>query len=118
MQAELQQEDIDIYATEGSRQKPDEYAQGVKVGWTAPAKWWNWLWNRLTGMLTQHKSDMEAIHTEAVNILNEVGYNPSSASSHQVSKSINKVAIEEVENVVEEPYVEGHKVIIPLGGLN
>lgn len=47
----------------------DNYAVGVKPGWTAPAGWWNWLFNAITKVIGQAKSDDEALIAEINNVL-------------------------------------------------
>lgn len=47
----------------------DYYAQGVKPGFSAPAKWWNWLFNALTKRVGEERSDLTVLITELKNVL-------------------------------------------------
>lgn len=130
MNTVLTQEDIDIFGSdpETIKEKPGttDYANGVEVQYTAPAKWWNWLWNALTSFLTHHKSDNQSMLTEEVNLLSSAGFTPSSSDGHQITKSFRKLAedyaeeydeetieVDGVERPVNKPYVTGGTIVLP-----
>ena len=134
MVGELSQEDIDIYSADaaGEKEIPGSpyYTDGVDVGYTAPAKWWNWFWNKITTFLTNSKSDKNALLTEAKNLLSAASIAPSAAATHQLSDATDKVSYgvcvayhdaeitEEIDGVmvthkVNQPYVVGYTLYIP-----
>lgn len=60
--------DIDVYSKESTViERPESYNIGVKVGWTAPAKWWNWLFNACTMRLKELFNTTTSIHNEIKN---------------------------------------------------
>ena len=60
--------DIDVYSKDSTViERPESYAQGVKVGWTAPAKWWNWLFKNVTERLKDIFVTTTSIHNEIKN---------------------------------------------------
>lgn len=60
--------DIDVYSKESTViERPEPYNIGVKVGWTAPAKWWNWLFNACTSRLKELFNTTTSIHNEIKN---------------------------------------------------
>lgn len=60
--------DIDVYSKESTViERPESYNIGVKVGWTAPAKWWNWLFNACTSRLKELFNTTTSIHNEIKN---------------------------------------------------
>ncbi len=106
------------------------YADGVDVGYTAPAKWWNWLWNHISAWLKDSKADKTNMQSEMLNVLSEASITPSSTEEHQLSKAIDKVCYdttedydeeeitEEIDGVmvthkVNQPYVVGYTLHIP-----
>ena len=116
----------------GVKERPSNgyYAGGVDVGYTAPAKWWNWLWNHLSAWLRDSKADKEAVRAELLSTLSAGDITPDSADTHQLSKAIDSIAYgiaEDYDNetVTEEiggvmithpknrPYVVGHTVYYP-----
>ena len=130
MNTTLTQEAITVFSTDpaATKEKPSDalYASGVEVQYTAPAKWWNWLWNALTSWLTNHKADNQSIITEETNLLSSANILPDSTNSHQLGKSfhdISEVYAEEydeetvedggVERFVNKPYVSGMTIVLP-----
>lgn len=120
------QEDIDEYAYSpySDKEQPPSpyYENGVEVGYTAPGKWWNWLWNKLTSILTQAKADRISMFTEIGNVLSSASIAPVSSETHQLSKSVDTVCFnttdayenaEEGGHKVNQPYVIGHTLYIP-----
>ena len=128
------QEDINIFSSDptGTKEKPGNpyYQDGVDVGYTAPAKWWNWLWNKITSILTAHKADWNSMTSEMANTLSAASITPDSSDTHQLSKAVNQIAYNtcddydneevtetiggvEVMHKVNQPYVVGHTLYIP-----
>lgn len=134
MQPSISQQDITVFSTDpsGVKEQPgaQDYANGVDVGYTAPAKWWNWLWNKLTSWCTASKTDRTNMHTELLNTLSEAGIAPSATSTEQLSRSVNiieraecgdydtKEETEEIEGStatvrVNQPHVVGFTLFLP-----
>lgn len=118
MRANITQEDIDIYASDPQAVKlsPDQtnYSLGVKVNWTAPAKWWNWLWNRMTSIMHAHISDTEAIRSEMTSVLAEAGLTPADGTKRQLSNSMNAVMFDTYKELDNLPHVQDHKIYLPM----
>ena len=98
------------------------YSNGVEVRFTAPAKWWNWLWNKISKWLLDSKADKTAMETEMLNTLAGVGITADSSDSHQLSRAVDKAAFntcrtydndEENGHKVNQPYVIGTTLYIP-----
>lgn len=126
MQAAITQQDITVYSSDptGTKEVPPNpyYANGVEVGYTAPGKWWNWLWNKLTSILTQAKADRVNMFTEVSNVLSSASIAPVSSETHQLSKSVDTVCYDTTEaydnaeedgHKANQPYVIGHTLYIP-----
>lgn len=128
------QEDINIFSSDpaGVKERPGNpyYQDGVDVGYTAPAKWWNWLWNKITSILTAHKADWNSMTSEMANTLSVASITPDSSDTHQLSKAVNQIAYDtcddydneevtetiggvEVTHKKNQPYVVGHTLYIP-----
>ena len=128
------QEDIAIFSSDpaGVKERPgsSNYQNGVDVGYTAPAKWWNWLWNKITSILTAHKADWNSMTSEMANTLSAASITPDSSDTHQLSKAVNQIAYDtcddydneevtetiggvEVTHKKNQPYVVGHTLYIP-----
>ncbi len=104
--------------------KPENpyYQDGVDVGYTAPAKWWNWLWNHISAWFASSKTDKNAIHTELLNVLSTAAITPADEKTNQLSKAIDTIGYaacvtydnaEEDGHKVNQPYVVGHTLYIP-----
>lgn len=130
MNTVLTQEAITVFGSDPSttKEKPGDtsYADGVEVQYTAPAKWWNWLWNALTSWLTNHKADNQSMITEEANLLSSAGITPDSSNSHQISQSFHDISKDYaedydelttedggVERPVNKPYVSGMTIVLP-----
>lgn len=134
MHSTLEQQDIDVFSTDptGVKERPDgtHYTDGVDIGYTAPAKWWNWFWNHITTWFGASKTDKTAMLSEELNVLSEASILPNSAYPRQMSTSVNTIAsevcdeydskeiTEEIDGVmvthkVNQPYVIGHTLYIP-----
>jgi hypothetical protein len=128
------QEDIAIFSSDpsGVKERPgnSNYQNGVDVGYTAPAKWWNWLWNKITSILTSHKADWNSITTEMANTLSAASVTPDATDEHQLTKAVNQISYgvsedydnEEITETIggvevthkkNQPYVVGFTVYIP-----
>ena len=62
MNTSFTQEAIGIFASDPAAIKESpgaEYDNGVKVQYTAPGKWWNWLWNKITAWFNASLSDKQ-----------------------------------------------------------
>ena len=79
-------ENIAEYAKNATAiEEPAEYSTGVKVGWTAPAKWWNWLMNAFSKRLGETYETVKSIHEE---IKNAIGGTLDEASNTQLKNAI------------------------------
>ena len=90
MHGELTQEQLEVYATNATAiDKPQgtNYTQGVKVGRTIPAKWWNWLFNALTRCLNSVYTDSLRVFTEVKNTITLAGLTPSSSDNTQMAQA-------------------------------
>lgn len=86
----LSQQQIDIYATNATaidQPQGTNYTQGVKVGRTIPAKWWNWLFNAVTSALKKQYNDAIRILAELKNVVITAGLTPSASSTTQLSQA-------------------------------
>lgn len=139
MNLTLSQEDIDIYAT--SDQAPKEipgspyYRDGVEVGFKAPAKWFNWMFNKITTLLTELKADKHSINTELGYTISSASITADASNTHQLSKAVDVKSLDVVVGYVEEevteevegqtvthlknrPFVVGSKLFLPDTELN
>ena len=91
------------------------YQDGVDVGYTAPAKWWNWLWNHISAWLAASKKDREDVHLELQNLLWGAHITPSSSDNHQVSKAVDKGCYRICDSYDGNnvPVVRGYTLYIP-----
>ena len=81
--------DIDVYSKDTTViERPESYNIGVKVGWTAPAKWWNWLFNACTIRLKELFNTTTSIHNE---IKNAVGGTLDPESDTQLKDKLEKM---------------------------
>ena len=99
----LSQETITEYASEAQTiQEPTgtDYTQGVRVGKTVPAKWWNWLFRGATRRLGQAKTDAQNMLTEMQNVVTDAGFTLSASDSHQMSKSVVKDADTQIDKYI------------------
>lgn len=129
MDTSFAQEAIGIFASDpaATKESPgDEYSNGVKVQFTAPAKWWNWLWNKITAWFNTSLTDKQDIEDEVVNLLSDAGFVPDASNDHQITESVNAIAYRYAETYDEEvtttegttrpvnrPYVSGTTIVLP-----
>lgn len=91
MKPTLDEQDIAVYASDAQTiQEPygSDYSQGVRVGRTIPAKWWNWLFRAVTSRLHQGYNDITSMFSELKNLILSAGLTPSSEDNTQVIQSI------------------------------
>ena len=82
-------ENITEYAKNATAiEEPSEYSTGVKVGWTAPAKWWNWLMNAFSRRLGETYETVKSIHEE---IKNAVGGTLDENSNTQLKNTLDSL---------------------------
>lgn len=134
MQNAVTQDNIDIFSSDsaGVKEQPSNpyYQNGVEVGYTAPGKWWNWLWNKITSFLSASKADRVSMLTELKNVLVSASITPASTENGQLAKAVDTVCYnateaydnEEITEVIDgvqvthkinQPYVEGYTLYIP-----
>lgn len=130
----LSQESINIFSSDpaGVKERPTNgyYASGVDVGYTAPAKWWNWLWNKLTTFFTASRADRESVLNEIKSVLSSASIAVDPTDNTQLSKATKVVCYQreeayDNETITEEiggvtvthpknrPYVVGYTVYYP-----
>ena len=100
----LTQETITPYASDAqTTQEPQgtDYTQGVKVGRTVPAKWWNWLFNAGTKRLAQSKNDAQDMLTEMQNVITDAGIALDGSDSTQLSQAVTTKADEQIDKFIE-----------------
>lgn len=88
----LSQETINQYATDAqSIDQPlgTDWTQGVTVGKTIPAKWWNWLFSAVTKRLGQAKTDTNSILTELKNTVTGAGLTIDPTDNTQLKQAVN-----------------------------
>lgn len=105
MITQLTQENITEYASEAQTiQEPTgtDYTQGVRVGKTIPAKWWNWLFKGATRRLGQSRADAQSMLTELQNAVTDAGIALDASDSHQLSKAVLADAYAQVDKYVED----------------
>lgn len=89
---------VPVYARADSavREKPSTsyYREGVKPRFTAPAKWWNWLFYTICTCLVAGLDDKKSISTEMTGVLDAAGLTPSNSDRNdtQYAQSITIVA--------------------------
>lgn len=87
----LSQETITEYASGAQTiQEPTgtDYTQGVRVGKTIPAKWWNWLFSAVTKRVVQSRTDANNMLTELKNVVTDAGLTPSASDDTQLEKAV------------------------------
>lgn len=134
MQSTVAQQDISIFSTDptGVKEQPQgsNYIDGVDVGYTAPAKWWNWFWNKLTSFLTNSKADRNSMLAEMQSALSAASMSADPTKDNQLSEAIDIISndtieaydteeiTEEIEGVEvthmkNQPYVIGFTLYVP-----
>lgn len=104
MITELSQQTIAEYASDAlTTQKPEgtDYSQGVRVGRTIPAKWWNWLFNAVTKRLIQSNADAQDMLTEMQNTVTDAGLTLDGTDDTQLSQAIDIKADTRIDEFVD-----------------
>ena len=105
MITQLTQETITEYASDAQTiQEPTgtDYSQGVKVGKTVPAKWWNWLFRGATRRLRQAKTDAQNMLTEMQNVVTDAGLTLDVNDNTQLKQAVVVEADKQIDNYVTE----------------
>ena len=100
----LSQQTITEYASEAlTTQKPEgtDYSQGVRVGRTIPAKWWNWLFNAVTKRLIQSNADAQDMLEEMQNVVTDAGITLDDTDNTQLSQAIDAKAEDKIDAYVD-----------------
>jgi hypothetical protein len=134
MQSTVTQQDINIFSSDptGAKEQPQgtNYTNGVEVGYTAPGKWWNWFWNKITSFLTNSKADRNSLLAEMQGALSAASMTADPTKDNQLSEAIDIISndtieaydteevTEEIEGVEvthmkNQPYVIGNTLYIP-----
>lgn len=114
MKPVLDEQEPTIYASEAQTiQEPtgSDYSQGVRVGRTIPAKWWNWLFKAVTSRLLQAFNDVSNIFTELKNFVEGVGITPSALNNTQVTQAVAAHADKTIEDYLGVPLTLWQKEI-------
>lgn len=101
---QLSQQTVAEYASDAlTIQKPEgtDYSQGVRVGKTIPAKWWNWLFNAVTKRLIQSNADAQDMLEEMQNVVTDAGITLDDADNTQLSQAIDVKAEDKIDAYVD-----------------
>lgn len=101
----IQEQDLASYATDAfTTQKPagTDYTEGVEVGKTVPAKWWNWLFNAASNLIHQAFSDFTALHKELINTLTDADITPDATDSSQLIKATKVDASTRIHDYIQD----------------
>lgn len=101
----LTQEDITEYATNAltiDEPRGTDYTQGVQVGKTIPAKWWNWLFRAVTKRVQQARADAQSMLTELKNTVTDAGLTPDPTDNTQLAQAANNLAVRGVNTYVQD----------------
>lgn len=99
----LQEQDINVYASDAETiQTPPstDYARGVRVGRTIPAKWWNALFNIVTSKLHTAYQNMHGMFFDVVYAITNKGIVPDASDSSQLTTAIRLDADEQTDSYV------------------
>ena len=102
---QLSQEDISEYATSAltiDEPRGTDYTQGVQVGKTIPAKWWNWLFKAATKRIHQAKDDASNMFAELKNTVTDAGLTPDPTDNTQLAQAASVLAVRGVDTYVQE----------------
>lgn len=105
MITQLSQDSVAEYASDA--QTIDEplgtdYSQGVRVGRTIPAKWWNWLFSAVTKRAGQSKSDAQNMLTELQNVVTDAGIPLDASDNTQLSQAIDAKTEAQITDYVDK----------------
>lgn len=97
----------------------DYYAQGVKPGYSAPAKWWNWLFNALTKRVKEEHDDLNVLIDELKALLTEAGITVDATSRSQVLAAVqailSRIATNANPGMVRSSDVDGQVQVLSSG---
>lgn len=79
-----------------------DYTQGVQVGKTIPAKWWNWLFRAVTKRAEQARADADNMLTELKNTVIDAGITPDPTDNTQLAQAANALSIKGVNTYIQE----------------
>lgn len=88
----LSQETINQYATDAQaidEPRGTDWTQGVSVGRTVPAKWWNWLFSAVTKRANQAKADSQNMLDELKGVLSAASITPDPTDNTQLAQAVN-----------------------------
>lgn len=101
----LTQESIDEYGSNAqtiAEPTGTDYTQGVQVGKTIPAKWWNWLFKAVTKRAEEARADAESMFTELKNTVIDAGITPDPTDNTQLSQAAGVIATQGVDTYVQD----------------
>ena len=107
MRPALDEQELTVYASNAQTiQEPygSDYSQGVRVGKTIPAKWWNWLFNAVTARLVKAFNDVTDIFTEIKNFIQNAGITLSASDDGQAVQALTVYADSSITEYVTESY--------------
>lgn len=92
------------------------YRSGVEVNYTAPAKWWNWLFYHISNWLKVSKEDRSSVKTELLNTLAAGSTVPNADVDTQLNTAIKRIEYNKCfahDSDENAPYVEGYTLYLP-----
>ena len=101
----LTQEDINEYAPSAqtiSEPTGADWSQGVQVGKTIPAKWWNWLFRAITKRIQEARTDSANMLAELKNTVIDAGLTPDPTDNTQLAQAANALSVRGVDTYVQE----------------
>lgn len=104
MISELQETSEEVYArnaTAIAQPQGIDFSQGVKVGKTIPAKWWNWLFNRLFNRFNGVYVDSSRMFAELKNTVTEAGLTPNANDNTQMAQAATVFAQRGIEDYLQ-----------------
>lgn len=101
----LTQENISEYAPSAqtiAEPTGSDWAQGVQIGRTIPAKWWNWLFRSVTRRVQEARADSQNMLTELKNTVIDAGLTPDPTANNQLAQAANTIATRGITNYITE----------------
>lgn len=101
----LTQEDINEYAPSAqtiSEPTGTDWSQGVQVGKTIPAKWWNWLFRAVTKRIQEARADAGNMLAELKNTVTDAGLTPDPTDDTQLAQAANILAERGVGTYIQD----------------
>ena len=78
-----------------------DYSQGVSVGRTIPAKWWNWLFRKATKLIMQVKADTESSAKDLQALVTYNGGQLNALSRIQVAEALRVAATNSIKTYMQ-----------------